>query len=179
MHFNFRKVVQDRICFALKPGEVQILHLLGIVAHLLPQESEIGRGSRQSFASFGGVFEKLATGKASTGRPDDRFIQTRTAKHTSAGCSRRPSCWLGLSRRSAKGTAQAPGQASTQGTQPAFFNSLLERGKKRPLSATVQSGNFEDVPSLQLGLDDIRRKARELGTPGTKDSLQNGTATKA
>lgn len=76
-------------------------------------------------------------------------------------------------------TAQAPGQASTQGIQPAFFNSLLERGKKRPLSATVQSGNFEDVPSLQLGLDDIRRKARELGTPGTKDSLQNGTATKA
>jgi nuclear pore complex protein Nup93 len=76
-------------------------------------------------------------------------------------------------------TAQAPGQASTQGTQPAFFNSLLERGKKRPLAATVQSGNFEDVPSLQLGLDDIRRKARELGTLGTKDSLQNGTATKA
>jgi nuclear pore complex protein Nup93 len=75
-------------------------------------------------------------------------------------------------------SVQAPGQASTQGTQPAFFNSLLERGKKRPLSATVQSGNFEDVPSLQLGLDDIRRKARELGTSG-KDSLQNGTATKA
>ncbi|KAF3387051.1 Nucleoporin NIC96 [Penicillium rolfsii] len=76
-------------------------------------------------------------------------------------------------------TAQAPTQASTQGTQPAFFNSLLERGKKRPLSATVQSGNFEDVPSLQLGLDDIRRKARELGTPGAKDSLHNGMATKA
>ncbi len=75
-------------------------------------------------------------------------------------------------------SGQAPGQASTQGTQPAFFNSLLERGKKRPLSATVQSGNFEDVPSLQLGLDDIRRKARELGTSG-KDSPQNGTATKA
>jgi nuclear pore complex protein Nup93 len=43
----------------------------------------------------------------------------------------------------------------------------------------VQNGNFEEVPSLQLGLDDIRRKARELGTSGTKDSLQNSTATKA
>ena len=67
-------------------------------------------------------------------------------------------------------TAQAQGGASTQGTQPAFFNSLLERGKKRPLSTAAQNGNFEDIPSLQLGLDDIRRKARELGTAGKNDT---------
>lgn len=74
---------------------------------------------------------------------------------------------------------QLQGGVSTQATQPAFFNSLLERGKKRPLSATGQNGNFEDIPSLQLGLDDIRRKARELGTAGNKGSHQKGTATKA
>ncbi|KAJ5580119.1 Nucleoporin interacting component Nup93/Nic96 [Penicillium hispanicum] len=74
---------------------------------------------------------------------------------------------------------QSQERLPTQATQPAFFNSLLERGKKRPLSAAVQSGNFEDVPTLQLGLDDIRRKARELGTSGNKVPQQNATATKA
>ena len=54
---------------------------------------------------------------------------------------------------------QTQGQPATHSTQPAFFNSLLERGKKRPLSSVVQNNNFEDVPSLQLGLDDIRRQA--------------------
>ncbi|KAJ5788078.1 Nucleoporin interacting component Nup93/Nic96 [Penicillium paradoxum] len=75
-------------------------------------------------------------------------------------------------------TAQGPILGQTQvsnpqhgpSTQPAFFNSLLERGKKRPLSLAVQNNNFEDVPSLQLGLDDIRRKARELGAGGQKDT---------
>lgn len=74
---------------------------------------------------------------------------------------------------------QAHERVSSQATQPAFFNSLLERGKKRPLSATTQNGNFEDVPSLQLGLDDIRRKARELGALGNKDPQQSGTTAKA
>jgi nuclear pore complex protein Nup93 len=73
-------------------------------------------------------------------------------------------------------TAQ-PIQPASQGAQPAFFSSLLERGKKRPLSAVAQNGNFEDMPNLQLGLDDIRRKARELGTGGFKDS--HGPSSKA
>ncbi|EPS30845.1 hypothetical protein PDE_05797 [Penicillium oxalicum 114-2] len=78
--------------------------------------------------------------------------------------------------------AQPAAQSSllaTQTTQPAFFNSLLERGKKRPLSAAVQGSNFEDVPSLQLGLEDIRRKARELGSAGSKDPLQPSVTKKA
>lgn len=85
---------------------------------------------------------------------------------------------LGQSQQPAT-DGQAQGRASTQATQPAFFNSLLEKGKKRPLSATGQNGNFDEIPSLQLGLDDIRRKARELGTAGQKDTQQAGTASKA
>lgn len=73
---------------------------------------------------------------------------------------------------------QNQGQNPSQSTQPAFFNSLLERGKKRPLSSANQSNNFEEVPSLQLGLSDIRRKARELGSGGQKDT-PNGTSSKA
>jgi len=73
---------------------------------------------------------------------------------------------------------QNQGQNASQPTQPAFFNSLLERGKKRPLSSINQTNNFEEVPSLQLGLDDIRRKARELGSGGQKDT-PNGKSSKA
>ncbi|KAJ5734205.1 hypothetical protein N7493_002991, partial [Penicillium malachiteum] len=85
---------------------------------------------------------------------------------------------LGQTQTQAK-PLQAQEPMSTESTKPAFFNSLLERGKKRPLAATVQNGNFEDVPSLHLGLDDIRRKARELGSAGAKDSPQTGTTSKA
>jgi nuclear pore complex protein Nup93 len=71
---------------------------------------------------------------------------------------------------------QTQGQSAP--TQPAFFNSLLERGKKRPMSSINQSNNFEEMPSIQLGLDDIRRKARELGSGGQKDT-PNGKSSKA
>ena len=64
-------------------------------------------------------------------------------------------------------TAQ-PLNTTSQAAQPAFFNSLLERGKKRPLSENTQNTNFEELPNLQLGLDDIRRKARGLGTGSGK-----------
>lgn len=70
-----------------------------------------------------------------------------------------------------------PARSSGQPTQPAFFNSLLERGKKRPLSVGGQNTSFDELPSLQLGLDDIRRKARELGSGGPKDS-QHGIKNK-
>lgn len=67
---------------------------------------------------------------------------------------------------------------SGQGTQPAFFNSLLERGKKRPLSVGGQNTSFDELPSLQLGLDDIRRKARELGSGGGPKDSQHGIKNK-
>ena len=68
-------------------------------------------------------------------------------------------------------------QPPSRTTQPAFFNSLLERGKKRPASDSAQTTGFGELPSLQLGLDDIRRKARELGAGGAKE--QDGINGKA
>lgn len=82
---------------------------------------------------------------------------------------------LGQSQQPPSGQSMA----TSQSTQPAFFNSLLERGKKRPFSATAQDANFGELPSLQLGLDDIRRKARELGAGGPKASHQAGRDSKA
>lgn len=68
---------------------------------------------------------------------------------------------------------------SAQATQPAFFNSLLERGKKRPFATGSQDNSYGELPSLQLGLDDIRRKARELGGQDTKATRQPGRDQKA
>lgn len=65
----------------------------------------------------------------------------------------------------------------TPTTQPAFFNSLIERGKKRPL--TGQNDAATELPSLQLGLGDIRRKARELGTGGPKTPQRMAADNKA
>ncbi|KAL1955382.1 hypothetical protein VTO42DRAFT_8602 [Malbranchea cinnamomea] len=53
-------------------------------------------------------------------------------------------------------------------TQSAFFSTLLERAKKRPQGQAAK-GPTGDVPSLELGLGDIRRAARGLGGGGDQD----------
>lgn len=55
--------------------------------------------------------------------------------------------------------------ASTQNapSQSAYFDQMLERGKKRNI---LENGGFGELPSLHLGLADIARKARNLGTGG-------------
>ena len=50
-------------------------------------------------------------------------------------------------------------------SQPAYFDNLLEKGRKRAHDADGGPG-FRDLPSLQLGLDDIAKKVRELGSVG-------------
>lgn len=62
-------------------------------------------------------------------------------------------------------TQQQNGQLGAVASQPAYFDHLLERGKKR--NNEVNGGNqLGDLPSLQLGLADIARKARNLGNGG-------------
>lgn len=130
-------------------------------------------GSTNATSTFGTTSAAAAPQGAQT---SSLFGQTQSQPQTQHQPQQPPaqSSMLGQTHT---GSGSAQGRVSTQATQPAFFNSLLERGKKRPLSTTGQNGNgnFEDVPSLQLGLDDIRRKARELGTSGNKDPQQNGT----
>ena len=55
-------------------------------------------------------------------------------------------------------------------SQPAYFDNLLEKGRKRIRDADGGPG-FGDFPSLQLGLGDIAKKVRELGSVG-KQSLR-------
>jgi nuclear pore complex protein Nup93 len=65
-----------------------------------------------------------------------------------------------------------------QATQPAYFNSLLERGKKRHHTSTGDGGPGQ-LPSLQLGLDDIRRTARGMGNAGLGTPQQRAEDNKA
>lgn len=76
-----------------------------------------------------------------------------------------------------QGVAQAlNGPASTQAN---YFNSLLERGKKRSHPTdSERSGRLGELPSLQLGLDDLARRAREIGAVGDTPQ-RNGADAKA
>lgn len=64
-----------------------------------------------------------------------------------------------------------PGGGSSQISQPAYFNSLLEKGKKR---ARFEGSGSGDMPSLQLGLGDIGRRARELGASPQQSQVDGG-----
>lgn len=66
--------------------------------------------------------------------------------------------------------------ASNQNMQPAYFNSLLEKGRKRSRLEGPGSG---DMPSLQLGLGDIGRRARELGGSPQQAHLGGGGDSRA
>ena len=75
--------------------------------------------------------------------------------------------------------AQQVGQQPRAGqvrSQPAYFDNLLEKGRKRTHSADAGPG-FRDLPSLQLGLGDIAKKVRELGNVDAK--TQQGRAADA
>lgn len=60
-----------------------------------------------------------------------------------------------------------PSQGVQVTSQPAYFDNLLEKGRKRTHGADGGPG-FRDLPSLQLGLGDIAKKARELGSVGSR-----------
>lgn len=64
-------------------------------------------------------------------------------------------------------------QVQDRSRQPAYFENLLEKGKKRTHDADGGPG-FRDLPTLQLGLGDIAKRVRELGGQGPQ--FQGGKA---
>ena len=58
-------------------------------------------------------------------------------------------------------------QASRVANQSGYFNSLLEKGKKRARGKDEGPG-FGEVPSIQLGLGDIAQRVRALGSSGAQ-----------
>ncbi|CAP91637.1 Pc13g05680 [Penicillium rubens Wisconsin 54-1255] len=134
----------------------------GLGASTTPQSNSLFGANNSTASPFANF--------SSTGAQGAQGTQTSSLFGGQSQAQQQPAQAATLGQTQQASNPQTQGQPATQSTQPAFFNSLLERGKKRPLSSVVQNNNFEDVPSLQLGLDDIRRKARELGSAGQKDT---------
>ena len=71
--------------------------------------------------------------------------------------------------------AQEQSQTFAPGSQAAFFDDLLQRGRRRHVESSDNNG-LQKLPSLQLGLSDISRRVRELGGGpgrGTADAGRN------
>lgn len=83
-----------------------------------------------------------------------------------------------LGQSAAQATAQNGLSQSTNGlSQSAYFDHLLERGRKRNRQENG-TNQFGDVPSLQLGLGDIARKVQKLSQGGAAPA-QHGRDTRA
>lgn len=80
------------------------------------------------------------------------------------------------------GGSQAGQNSFSQSTrEPAYFNSLLERGRKRahPSDGIAPTGRLGQIPGLHLGLDDIARRAQELGSRSGRGTPVNGADSRA
>ena len=67
--------------------------------------------------------------------------------------------------------------ANAAAPQPAYFDALLQRGKKRQTEESITA--FGELPQLQLGLQDISRKVRNLGHGGPSAGLVRGADARA
>ncbi|KAL9608922.1 MAG: hypothetical protein Q9167_006262 [Letrouitia subvulpina] len=68
--------------------------------------------------------------------------------------------------------------APSRSSQPAYFDSLLEKGRKRARDPDGRP-DFGELPGLQLGLGDIARKVREIGGVGVQTTGDRAADTKA
>ena len=73
---------------------------------------------------------------------------------------------------------QAPAPLPAKSFQPAYFESLLEKGRKRSRDVDGVSG-LGELPELQLGLTDIARRVREIGGVGTQSQADRAADSKA
>ncbi|KAK4695407.1 nuclear pore complex protein Nup93, partial [Lecanoromycetidae sp. Uapishka_2] len=69
-------------------------------------------------------------------------------------------------------------QGPDKARQPAYFDNLLERGRKRTHDADGGAG-LRDLPSLQLGLGDIAKRVRELGGVGAQAPIERASDSRA
>ena len=133
--------------------------------------STLGLAQGQSTATNGGAGAGLL-GLSQLGSSQPRQSQNNPASSQSFASSLLALQQSQQLSQNANGQPQgANGQqpiASAKAGQPAYLQSLLEKGKKRAHAADGGPA-FGDLPSLQLGLEDIAKRARELGGFGSQD----------
>ena len=74
-----------------------------------------------------------------------------------------------------------PNSLSQSTREPAYFNSLLERGRKRahPSDSVQNESQLRQIPGLHLGLDDLTRRAQGIGARGGRATPVNGADSRA
>ena len=78
-------------------------------------------------------------------------------------------------------SAQQQGLGQSQTRDPAHFNSLLERQRKRQRFGTTpgQDGVTRSLPNLNMDLGDLARRAQEIGRAGRNAKLGTGADSRA
>ncbi|KAF2500568.1 NIC-domain-containing protein [Lophium mytilinum] len=133
--------------------------------------SNLGGATSQAppASSAGGLFGGLSGLGASTNQPQ----QPATGASTFGGFGNLGASTNPQPNNASQQQAQEQDPSLTESTNPtrknAHFDQLLERGKKRTNQANGAS-QFGGLPTLQLGLGDIARKVRNLGTGGPSAS---------
>ncbi|KAL9589910.1 MAG: hypothetical protein Q9203_001296, partial [Teloschistes exilis] len=136
--------------------------------------------SQQSQPAQSSLFSNLGssqTQQTSTlfGAPQPAASQPASSNPFAASSG--PSIFASQQKPQPEQDVQQPA-ASTRLSQPAYFDSLLEKGKKRTRDADGGSG-IGQLPELQLGLGDIARRVRELGGVGTQTLADRAADSKA
>ncbi|KAI8936865.1 hypothetical protein NX059_006101 [Plenodomus lindquistii] len=132
-----------------------------------------GLGAAKSTAT---ATPSLFAGGASTAQTGgfSLFGTTANAQSTTANQQQTASQFGGTQQQQQQAPQSAPlSQSAAGNTRSAHFDHLLERGRKRNAGENGTS-NFDELPSLQLGLGDIARKVRNLGVGGpSADHVQD------
>ncbi|KAF2733090.1 NIC-domain-containing protein [Polyplosphaeria fusca] len=171
-----------------------------------PQPASTGASTGGLFSGLGGGLGASSTAPASSSTPFPSLL-TSTAQPQTTSKPPFPSMFQTTSTSQAPGQSatanpfpstqqtSAPGQSSmftsstapqqpegplsqsnTTGGRSSHFDHLLERGRKRNAGENGAAG-LDNLPSLQLGLGDIARKVRNLGTGGpSADQAQDRAA---
>lgn len=137
--------------------------------------SGLGATSSQNQANaappFGGLGASTTQGAQQSNATGSLFGAARPQQTTAGGASSQ----FGATAQQGN-TGGPPTQSGDTSGRSAHFDHLLERGRKRN-TRDNGVGHFEDLPTLQLGLGDIARKVRNLGTGGpSADQAQDRAA---
>jgi nuclear pore complex protein Nup93 len=130
------------------------------------QAQPLGNLGASSQPLGGGLFASRGV-STRTHQPSGLFAGLGASQPQQAG-----GLFAGLA--ASQSAAQQIGQHAPK--QSAYFEQMVERGKKRN---NMENGGLGELPRLQLGLADIARKARNLGTGGPSATEARADDTRA
>ncbi|KAL8643684.1 MAG: hypothetical protein Q9226_008189, partial [Calogaya cf. arnoldii] len=152
-----------------QPAQSSIFSNLGTSQPSQPSQTSLFQnlGSTQPQQQTSGLF---GASQPATSQPATSSLFAPQATTGALGLSQLPQ------GQTTHNGQQPPGPVRL--SQPAYFDSLLEKGKKRARDAD-RGTSFNEMPGLQLGLSDIARRVREIGGVGTHMPADRAADSKA